>query len=145
MEIEGILRNRLMGRTVKALEQALDFRTANQSVIAGNIANIETPGYEPKKATFNQALRDAVDKSSAASTDQVHLRTTHQNHLPVSPDSQRVYDIENYPPDRSGSSHLKLDREMAKMAKNNLLYEASVTLLSKKFQALKDVIQAGRR
>ncbi|MCF8062309.1 MAG: flagellar basal body rod protein FlgB [Deltaproteobacteria bacterium] len=145
MEIESILRNRLMGRTMKALEQALDFRGANQSVIAGNMANIETPGFTPKKATFNQALRDAVDRSKTSREENVTLRKTHEKHFPVSPDSDRVYTVETYGTDSTGSNRLNLDREMAKMAKNNLLYEASVTLLSKKFQALKDAIDAGRR
>ena len=145
MEIESILRNRLMGKTMKALEQSLDFRAANQSVIAGNMANIETPGYTPKEATFNQALRDAVDRNRASRTEEVILRKTHEKHFPVSPDPERVYTVETYEADVTGSKRLDLDREMAKMAKNNLLYEASVTLLSKKFQALKDVIDAGRR
>jgi len=145
MDIESTLRNRLMGRTVKALEQALDFRAANQSVIAGNMANIETPGYTPKEATFNQALRDAVDRNRASGTEEVTLRKTHERHFPVSPDPERVYTVEPYTADVTGSDRLKLDREMAKMAKNNLLYEASVTLLSRKFRALRDVIDAGRR
>ncbi len=145
MEIESILRNRLMGRTVKALEQALDFRAANQSVIAGNMTNIETPGYTPKEATFNQALRDAVDRNRVSRTEEVILRKTHEKHFPVSPDPERVYTVQDYAAGITGSNRLNLDREMAKMAKNNLLYEASVTLLSKKFRALRDVIDAGRR
>ncbi len=145
METESILPNRLVGRTIKALEQALDFRAANQSVIAGNMANIETPGYTPKKATFNEALRDAVDRSGHAPKKSVSLRKTHEKHLPVSPDAERVYTVETYGADVSGSIKLDLDREMAKMAKNNLLYEASVKMLSKKFRSLRDAIEAGRR
>jgi flagellar basal-body rod protein FlgB len=108
------------------------------------MANIETPGFVPKKATFNEALRDAVDRGRTSRIDEVALRKTHEKHLPVSPNPDRVYTVESYGPDSTGSNRLNLDREMAKMAKNNLLYEASVTLLSKKFQSLKDVI-AGRR
>ncbi len=142
MKIEHITGNNLMGRTIKVLEQALDFRSANQSVIAGNMANIETPGYEPQKATFNQALRQAVEKNGVAPPDRVSLRRTHEKHLPVSPEIDRPYTIETYSADGEGPD---LDREMAKLAENNLLYEASVTFLSKKFQALKEVIASGRR
>ncbi len=145
MDIQSILQNRLMGRTVRALEQALDFRSANQSVIASNMANMETPGYVPKKATFNQALQRAVDRNQAARPREVHLRATHENHLSTASVGERVYTVEDHEPDTRGSTRLMLDREMAKMAKNNLLYEASVTLLSRKFQSLKDVIQAGKR
>ena len=142
MEIKSMAGDNLMGRTMKALEQALDFRSVNQSVIAGNMANIETPGYEPHKATFNQALRHAIEKNGAPTPDQVVLRKTHEKHLPVSSESERSYTIETY---SERSERPNLDREMARLAENNLLYEASVTLLSKKFQALKEVIQSGRR
>ena len=40
---------------------------------------------------------------------------------------------------------LDIDSEMAKMAQNNLLYEASATLLSKKFKALKAAIEGRNR
>ncbi|MFO7783459.1 MAG: flagellar basal body rod protein FlgB [Thermodesulfobacteriota bacterium] len=141
MEIESMTGNRLMGRTMKVLQQVLDFRSANQSVIAGNMANIETPGYEPRKATFNQALRQAVEKNGVSHPNQVALRKTQEKHLPASSEAERPYTIDTY---SAYSERPDLDREMAELAENNLLYEASVTLLSKKFQALKEVI-AGRR
>ena len=141
MQIDAILKNRLMGRTMKALQQALDFREANQSVIASNLANIETPGYAPKKATFNQALRDAVAGRENAAPGPVTLNRTHDRHLPTTLDTNGVYTIEKL---GAGREAFSLDREMARMAKNNLLYEASVKLLSKKFDALKTAIEAGR-
>lgn len=140
--MEGITGNRLMTRTMEVLQHALDFRSANQSVIAGNMANIETPGYEPQKATFNQALEQAVEKNGVPLPDRLALKKTHEKHLPVSPGVERSYTIETY---NTYSERPGLDREMARLAENNLHYEASVTLLSKKFQALKEVIGSGRR
>jgi flagellar basal-body rod protein FlgB len=55
------------------------------------------------------------------------------------------YTIESIKGPDGKPSKLNLDHEMARMAKNNLLYEASVQLLSKKFEALKNVIQDGGR
>lgn len=142
MPIDNVIRDRLMGKTMQALKQSLDFRAANHSVISGNLANIETPGYTPKKATFSQALRNAMDPQENTRSDPVQLRRTHQKHLPSSPDADLPYTIETT---TGGKGKPGIDHEMARMAKNNLLYEASVQLLSKKFQALKEAIQDGGR
>jgi flagellar basal-body rod protein FlgB len=142
MDTENRMYGRLTGRTAGLLEQVLNFRSANHAVIAGNMANIETPGYEPRKATFNQALKRAFEKQPVSAPDEVSLRKTHEKHFPVSPQAERAYTIETYGP---GSGRRDLDREMARLAENNLLYEASATLLSRKFQSLKEVIASGRR
>lgn len=145
MPIDSVIRDRLMGKSMQALKHSLDFRSANHSVISGNLANIETPGYTPKKATFNQALRDAMGTREDTRSDSVSLRRTHQKHFSSASDTELAYTIETKTGPGGRPGKLDLDHEMARMAKNNLLYEASVQLLSKKFQALKDAIQDGGR
>jgi len=145
MPIDDVIRDRLMGKTMQALKHSLDFRAANHSVISSNLANIETPGYAPKKATFSQALRNAMGSREDMRSDSLHLRRTHQKHLPSSPDKDVSYTIKTKMGPDGKPAKLDLDHEMARMAKNNLLYEASVQLLSKKFEALKNAIQDGGR
>jgi flagellar basal-body rod protein FlgB len=112
-------------------------------VISGNLANIDTPGYKHKEVTFSKALQREVDKNAML------LKTTHRKHFPVGEDSltsqDKSYSVGELkqPPWEAG--RLSLDREMAKMAKNNLLYEASAQLLSKKFEALKMAIDGRGR
>ena len=51
--------------SLPALERSLQYMAARQKLLAGNIANIETPGYRPTDvapAAFQQALRDALDQ-----------------------------------------------------------------------------------
>jgi flagellar basal-body rod protein FlgB len=56
----------MLGSTnLPALERSLQYMAARQKLLAGNIANIETPGYRPTEvapAAFQQALRDALDQ-----------------------------------------------------------------------------------
>ncbi len=140
MDIQGLIAGRLMGRTMRLLKSSLDFRAAKQSVITSNLANIETPGYEPKKANFSQALKEAVDGNAKKIRTDLNLTRTHDAHLPSSARTNPAYTIG---PAEAGRSDL--DREMAEMAKNNLLFEASTTLLAKKFQSLRTAIEGGRR
>jgi len=140
MEINGPTQNRFMDKTIRILSRALDFRSSNQHVISGNLANIDTPGYRPKELRFDEELK------RAAENDTVSLKTTDPTHLSHAPDGTGgAFQVHSRDAGPDGSVQLNLDMEMAKMMRNNLLYEASTRLLSKKFQALKSAIEAGRR
>ncbi|MBW2610016.1 MAG: flagellar basal body rod protein FlgB [Deltaproteobacteria bacterium] len=140
MEINSPIQNRLMGKTIRILSRALDFRSANHRVISENLANIDTPGYRPKELRFDQELQRAADKSA------VRLKTTDPGHFShASEGTGGAFSIRSKGAGSTESGQLSIDMEMAKMMRNNLLYEASVRLLSKKFQALKTAIEAGRR
>lgn len=62
--------NMLFGSTnVPLLEQVVDFTEARHGVLAGNIANIDTPGYKTRDLSpelFQQKLREAVEANRAA-------------------------------------------------------------------------------
>ncbi len=142
MEVKGFINGRLMGRTIGLLSHALDYRSTKHSVISGNLANIDTPGYQPQELTFDQELRRAVDKEGAS------LRKTNEKHFPLSGNDlfggKGAHTLETQAGEWSESNQLNIDLEMAKMVQNNLLYEASARLLAKKFEGLRAAIE-GRR
>ena len=50
--------------TIPALEQVVNFGQARHNVLAGNIANIDTPGYRARDlstAMFQTRLREALE------------------------------------------------------------------------------------
>ncbi|RPI76311.1 MAG: flagellar basal body rod protein FlgB [Desulfobacteraceae bacterium] len=123
---------RLFDRTMGVLEHQLDFRSENQRVMSSNLANIDTPGYKPKRLHFDQELQKAL------AGDTIALKKTNPKHFgPAIQPGKRF--------ETSETNRLDIDWEMTQMMENNLLYEASTRLLSKKFEALKTVIDAGRR
>ena len=130
-------KNMFMDRTSKLLSKVLDFRAIRQSVIAGNLANAETPGYIQKEIPFEKELQKAFDNNS------IKLATSEPGHIPG---SDAVME-NNYNPyklvrEYGKPNELNIDTEMAKMSQNNLLYEASTNLLSKKFALLKAIIES---
>ena len=135
--------NRLAGKTVELLSHALDFRSANHNVISGNLANVDTPGYKPQELSFDKELERAVEKNDISLT---KSNSKHFSYYTGSFD-QGSPQFEMHPMERplTGSTRLNIEREMAKMSQNNLLYEASASLLSKKFEALKTAIESGGR
>lgn len=141
MEIKSFINNRLMGKTVALLSHALDYRSANHSTIAGNLANVDTPGYRPQELLFDQELRRAVDKEG------ISMAKTDEKHLPRSGDiftGKGSYVLEKQEADFAESDRLNIDKEMAKMVQNNLLYEIAAKLLAKKFDGLRGAIEGGK-
>lgn len=142
MEGPNWINGRLMGKTVALLSHALDFRSARQSVISGNLANVDTPGYRPQELSFDKALRKEVEK------DGISLSKTDNRHFPNPGDpttAKGEHTMESMEGELSESNQLSIDREMAKMVQNNLLYEASAKLLAKKFDSLRMAIEGNRR
>lgn len=51
--------------SLPALERSIQYMSARQRLLAGNLANIETPGFRPtdvSPAAFQHALREALDQ-----------------------------------------------------------------------------------
>lgn len=139
MKINNFIQNTLMDRTSKILSKALDFRSANQQVISGNLANVDTPGYKPKELRFEEELQRATEKNGH------RLLTTDPAHFSNTSDLMNEDFSIGTLVTEGDSTELNIDSEMAKMSMNNLHYEASARLLSKKLQLLKAAIQGTGR
>lgn len=50
--------------TTNALSSALDGLSARQRAIANNIANVNTPGYQAQRVSFEEALAKSVKEGS---------------------------------------------------------------------------------
>ncbi len=132
----------LSDSTMALLAKSLDLRSTNQQVIAANIANAETPGYAPARFEFEQALQEAVKKSTIA------LETTQPGH--ISPQAPSVADVHGRvvrEPDSTGigdQNGVSVDDEMIALSKNQLMYETAAQLLKKKMTMLKYAVSGGQ-
>ncbi|MCB2214696.1 flagellar basal body rod protein FlgB [Desulfofustis glycolicus] len=132
----------LSDSTMALLTKSLDLRSTNQQVIAANIANAETPGYAPARFEFEQALQEAVKKSTIA------LETTQPGH--ISPQAPSVADVHGRvvrEPDSTGigdQNGVSVDDEMIALSKNQLMYETAAQLLKKKMTMLKYAVSGGQ-
>lgn len=126
--------------TIRALNQNLNLREENQNIISGNIANADTPGYKSKTASFEHAMRDAMNTS-----DNLKLETSEPEHFgSPGPEGVKadVYDDPNGVESLDGNT---VDRaaEMAKMKENQILYNASIEALRKKIGMLEYGVSEG--
>ncbi len=69
-----MLPSMLNNTTLPVLEQAVNFAQSRHGVLAGNIANIDTPGYKTRDLSpelFQESLKRALEKRDARSTQEV--------------------------------------------------------------------------
>lgn len=127
---------------IKLLQKVLDLRSANQRVIATNIANAETPGFTKKVFEFEQELQQAITATPGT------LATTHSKHIPISPTTvNSVTGTVRQIKDETGigdENGVSVDMEMIALSENELLYETAAQLLKKKFAILSYVVQEGK-
>lgn len=53
----------LSSNTALMLQRSMDFLWTKQSCILDNIANVETPNYQTKYATFEESLQQAIESA----------------------------------------------------------------------------------
>lgn len=129
--------------TLKALAASLNFRTMRQELLSSNIVNADTPGYKAQRISFEEALARAIDVD-----DQQNLNTEDAQHYNVGGGGfanlqPEVYEDPNGVVSEDGNT-VDRDAELAKMAENKILYDATVQLLNKKLGLLKYAVSSER-
>ena len=125
------------------LAKVLDLRVIRHDLLASNIANQETPGYKAIDLDFEGAFQKSISREKA----KLMLVKTDMRHLPSSQDMFSSNDVKVVQRSSGGfrydQNNVKADVEMAKLAENALLYNASVRLLTRKFRGLSRAITGG--
>jgi flagellar basal-body rod protein FlgB len=95
-------------------------------VLAANLANIETPGYQAQEVSFASAL-DQAQGAGSPDPRPLQVRTT------VVPDPDAL-------PRRDGNS-VDLDRQMVKLAQNTLWHTGLIQILNSRFAMIRAAIR----
>ncbi|MGQ8366355.1 flagellar basal body rod protein FlgB [Glaciecola sp. 1036] len=117
--------------------KALQIRADKMEVIAGNLANANTPGYKARDINFQQAM-------AKANYGQSGMVTTHHNHIEGGKASQ--FDVQfRIPtqPDTGDGNTVDVQEERNNFLETGMRYEAGLTLLSGKFSGMKKALSGG--
>ena len=134
----------ILDKTTRALAASANLRMLRQDVISANIANAETPGYVAKKVDFEEALSRALTLDEMG-----QMKGNNPQHYLTGPGSLQntkadVYDNPDANINNDGNT-VDMEKEMATLAENNLLYKAAIQLINKKLAALKYAAGDGGR
>ena len=132
----------LFDKTTDALGTAANMRLLRNSVTSANIANAETPGYKAQKLDFEDALSAAIDREGASK-----LNGDHPEHFVVGQGSVSRLKADVYDnPDvntTNDKNTVDLEKEMATLAENTILYKAAIQMINKKLAGLRYAITEG--
>ena len=125
-------------KTPLVLKKALDFQSERHLLISSNISNIDTPGYQAKDIDFKGALKAAL-----GSGDDLVLRSTHRNHFGPNKDVLKGLRAEPFveaDAAKSNGNNVNIDKEMMKLAENQISYNATVQMMAKRFSTVRAAI-----
>jgi len=120
-------------RALSIHDDALLLRGQRSSILASNIANVDTPNYKARDVDFGAMLRNASQQQS----DSIVLTSTHRDHIAQSTSQAQTTLMYRNPlhPSLDGNT-VDAHVEQAKFAENAMLYQSSFTFLNGKFNGL---------
>jgi flagellar basal-body rod protein FlgB len=127
--------------------QALMLRSERQRLIASNIANADTPGYQARDFDFASALRNATQVARAnAGAPMNQLGTPIARGASGLDSAPRTTDpVLNYAaPAQTNldSNTVDMDRERASFADNAVRYEATLRFINGQLRTMQDAIKS---
>jgi flagellar basal-body rod protein FlgB len=114
---------------VNVIRRILDLNAARQRTAIGNLANIDTEGYEPKRVEFTDHLNQAAGKVEMVRTSQGHI---------VGPGRRpagRTY-VEVIDEESAESPEAGLERSIADLADAEIAYATAARLMSKRIATI---------
>ena len=123
------------GTNIQVLENVVSFAQARHQVLAGNIANLDTPGYRVRDLsveTFQQRLKESIEAGPRQVTPGV---VTHQadealRHVKDSMKTILFHD----------DSDVGLEQQVTELSKNQMMHNMAVSIMTRQFRLLETVI-----
>jgi flagellar basal-body rod protein FlgB len=128
--------------TVPALEQTVAFAQRRHEVLAGNLANLDTPGYRTRDlsvADFQNALADSIEAAQ-------HPSPGHATAVPGTGSPATRGDFMEGPRHAMeqvvfhDNSDVGLESQVTEMAKNQHLHNSAIALMRSQFGLLRAAI-----
>lgn len=128
--------------TLPVLEQVVNFAQTRHGVLAGNIANLDTPGYKTRDLSpelFQENLKQAIDQShriaspgSSEAASGAFGGTNYDAFAKVQDSLKSIL--------RHDEVDVSLEHQIAEISKNHAQHNLAVNLMNAQFRLLKAAI-----
>jgi flagellar basal-body rod protein FlgB len=125
---------------MKVARQALTGLSRRHEAIASNIANIDTPGYQRKEVSFEDALKKQV----AGEQTQPQMAVTDPRHIQNSAagsDLSSSMRARNVVASRNDNNSVDIDEEMTNLVDTQLRYQALSQSIGQRLNTLRTAIR----
>lgn len=123
--------------TIPILEQVVNFTQRRHNILAGNIANLDTPGYRVRDLSpenFQAKLKQAIEARKTSeiqlSESSVYDRTDAMHEVSESLKSILYHD----------DSNVSIEHQIAEISKNQGQHNLALTILTHQFRLLQAAI-----
>ena len=120
--------------TVPLLEQVVNFTQARHGVLAGNMANLDTPGYRVRDLSpdlFEQRLKEALDRSRYAMPASTGA-TGYDRFAEVKQSMKSIL--------YHDQSDVSLEQQVMEITKNQMRHNMALTIMTNQFRLLQAAI-----
>jgi flagellar basal-body rod protein FlgB len=135
----------LFDQTMNLAAKALDLRARRHETLVSDIVNADTPQYKAFDLVVEKALADSSSTTKAPLAMQrdnpAHLPGTNMSPLGLGPYRVELPAGENL---RGDGNTVDMEREMANLSTNQLMYKATIRIISKKLQWLNSAIKGAK-
>lgn len=128
--------------TIPVLQQAVQFNQARQVVLAGNIANMDTPGYQVRDLSvddFQNQLKEVIRKRHAPPQPQsLGGALTGLGGSAASDEAETVKDPKTIL--YHDKSNVGVEYQVTEMVKNQMQHNVALTIMNNQLQLLETAI-----
>jgi len=135
--------------TVPVLEQVVNFTQARHGVLAGNIANMDTPGYKTRDlspAQFQKSLKEAVAQRREAAQSPSYAINARGITSTAGPNRAMGHDSMDKVKESIKSvlfhddSDVSIEQQVAEISKNQGQHNLALSLMTSQFRLLRSAI-----
>lgn len=120
---------------INVLDKAADASWTRESLLANNIANVDTPGYKRQDIDFQSVLKRELSNYKYMNLDQK------MNALELSRLNPKVYTDQERYSYRLDRNNVDIDTEQVELASEQIKYQALTQSITSEFQRLQAVIK----
>jgi flagellar basal-body rod protein FlgB len=124
--------------TIPVLEQVVNFSQARHTVLAGNVANMDTPGYKVRDLSvddFQQRLGRAIEERRQPPAYRSPGEMDYEPAEPLAEVSRNPKSILYH-----DNSNVGIEHQVTEMAKNQMQHNLALTVMVQQFQLMQTAI-----
>lgn len=128
-----------MASSIKLLSNLLDYCTEKNRVIAKNISNLATDGYQRQDVIFKEVLNESANSL---------MKVSNSRHISTVQDATASNGKFEYVNDESeemvsGVNNVNIEREMSELAENTLRFKFASKKVGEHYRMMQNVIKGG--
>jgi len=120
------------------LKGGLNASAERMRVIAENVANVSTPGYQAKQVEFEELIKAASESIQVERTNAGHIQgaSSPGDNVP-----EPKVELTNSPVPEGATNNVDIEQELVLMKQNEIHFQALSQLLARKYKGISDAIR----